>query len=125
MTARGSLLRRRRCPVRSGDVITIDFGVPVGSTPALVRPAIVVTADLTLAAFATTFHVVPVTSNVDRAWASDVPLIESGLPNDSVAQCHLCSVVDRLQVVTESGINVGSVLIAQIRSVIGDLLDIS
>ena len=54
-----------------------------------------------------------------------IPRLESGLPNDSVAQCHLCSVVDRLQVVTETGINVGSVLIAQIRSVIGDLLDIS
>jgi mRNA-degrading endonuclease toxin of MazEF toxin-antitoxin module len=124
-TPAGSSDRPPRCLVRSGDVVTIDFGVPLGSTPALVRPAVVVTADLTLVAYSTTFHVVPVTTNVARAWASDVPLIDSGLPQSSVAQCHLCAVVDQLQIVGETTINVGQLLVAQIRSVLGDLLDIS
>ena len=65
------------------------------------------------------------TTNTHRAWTSDVRLVDSGLPTDSVAQCNLCSVVDRLQVVAETGVNVGSVLLAQIRSVIGDLVDVS
>ncbi len=114
----------QRLAVRSGDILVVDFGVPIGSTPALVRPAVVVTADLTLSLFSTTFHVVPITRNVERSWASDVPLVDVSLPDDSVAQCHLCGVVDRLQIVNETGTNVGPVLLAQIRSVLGDLLDI-
>ena len=34
--------------MHSGDVVIVDFGIPVGSTPALARLAIVVTADETL-----------------------------------------------------------------------------
>lgn len=79
-TLRGSAGRAPRCPVRSGDVLSVDFGVPVGSTPAMIRPAVVVTADLTLSVYRTTFHVVPVTTNVDRAWASEVHLVHSGPP---------------------------------------------
>ena len=109
--------------MRSGDVLTIDFGIPVGSTPALVRPAVVVTADQTLAIYTTTMHVVPLTTNVGRGWATDVRLTEPGLSSRS-AQCHLCAVIDRSQVVAETGVNVGPVVLSQIRSVIGDLLDI-
>jgi mRNA-degrading endonuclease toxin of MazEF toxin-antitoxin module len=110
--------------VRSGDVVRVDFGVPVGSTPALIRPAVVITSDLTLVAYSTTFHVVPITSNVSRAWASDVPLDAPDLPRPSVAQCHLCAVVDRLQIVEHTTANVGPLVLAQIRSVLADLLDI-
>ena len=110
--------------MRSGDVLTVDFGIPVGSTPALVRAAIVVTADQTLAIYRRTVHVVPVTGNVGRSWSSDVALVGSGLPIDSAAQCHLCAVIDASQVVEETGLNVGPLLLAQVRSVIGDLLDI-
>ena len=74
--------------------------------------------------YSTTFHVVPVTTNVDRASLSDVRLDDSGLPAHSVAQCHLCGVVDQLQVVGEKVGNVGPLLLAQIRAVVGDLLDI-
>jgi mRNA-degrading endonuclease toxin of MazEF toxin-antitoxin module len=110
--------------VRSGDVIQVDFGVPVGSTPAFVRPAIVVTADQTLALYAKTFHVVPVTTNVERAWSTDVRLGDADLPVASAAQCHLCSVIDTSQVVAESDHNIGVIRLAQIRSVIADLLDV-
>jgi mRNA-degrading endonuclease toxin of MazEF toxin-antitoxin module len=110
--------------VRSGDILLIDFGIPIGSTPALIRPAVVVSADLTLSLFSTTFHVVPVTTNVARAWASDVPMTDTSFLVDSVAQCHLCGVVDELQIVEVAGENVGPVVLAQIRSVLADLFDI-
>ena len=110
--------------MRSGDVLSVDFGIPVGSTPALVRPAVVVTADQTLAIYTTTMHVVPLTTNVGRGWATDVRMTEPGLSSRSAAQCHLCAVIDRSQVVAETGVNVGPVVLSQIRSVIGDLLDI-
>jgi mRNA-degrading endonuclease toxin of MazEF toxin-antitoxin module len=110
--------------VRSGDVLRVDFGLPVGSTPALIRPAVVVTADQTLAHYTRTMHVVPITSNVDRAWTTDVPVAGRGLAVESAAQCHLCAVIDTSQVVEATGANVGVVALSQIRSVIGDLLDI-
>jgi mRNA-degrading endonuclease toxin of MazEF toxin-antitoxin module len=110
--------------VRSGDIVTIDFGIPIGSTPAFVRPAVVVTADLTLAAYSTTFHVVPITSNVTRQWLTDVALKDTRLPLASVAQCHLCAVVDRDQLIEETRLNVGAITLAQIRSTLADLLDI-
>ena len=114
----------QRLLVRSGDILRVDFGNPVGSTPALVRPAIVVTADQTLAVYSTTLHVVPVTSNVQRSWSTEVRLDESDLPVASAAQCHLCAVIDRQQIVAETGSNVGAVYLAQIRSVLADLLDL-
>ena len=110
--------------MRSGDILRVDFGIPVGSTPAFVRPAVVVTADQTLSLYTRTMHVVPVTTDVERPWATDVPLAGSGLSKDSAAQCHLCAVIDFTQVVAETGANVGPVALSQIRSVLGDLLDI-
>jgi mRNA-degrading endonuclease toxin of MazEF toxin-antitoxin module len=89
----------------------------------MVRPAVIVTADRTLQAYSRTMHVVPVTSNVERAWASDVTLVETDLPLRSVAQCHLCAVIDHSQIVAERNVNIGATSLAQIRSVLADLLD--
>ncbi len=111
--------------MRSGDILRVDFGIPVGSTAALVRPAIVVTADQTLASYTTTFHVVPVATKIERAWSTDVRLDDHLFPLPSAAQCHLCTVIDTSQVLDEAGINVGSVQLAQIRSIVADLLDVS
>jgi mRNA-degrading endonuclease toxin of MazEF toxin-antitoxin module len=121
---RGSAHQTRRSPVRSGDLLMVDFGHPVGSTPALIRPSIVITADQTLRHYSATMHVVPVTSNVGRALRTDIDLRDADLPVHSVAQCHLCAVIDASQVTSEMGSNVGAVLVAQIRSVLSDLLDI-
>lgn len=90
----------------------------------MVRAAVVVTADQTLAVFSRTFHVVPVTSNVERSWTTDVPLDAAELERNSVAQCHLCTVVDELQIVDPFVGSIGSVQLAQIRSVLADLLDL-
>ncbi len=47
---------------RAGDLAEVDSGTPLGSEPAYVRPAVVVSADVVLEAGPRTSHVVPVTS---------------------------------------------------------------
>jgi mRNA-degrading endonuclease toxin of MazEF toxin-antitoxin module len=103
--------------MRAGDVVVVDFGVPVGSTPALVRPAVVVTAQPTLDEFDRTFHVVPITST-QRRWPSDVTT------DRGHAQCHLLTTVDATQVVERTGDNVGAVIRAQIREIVSILLGV-
>jgi mRNA-degrading endonuclease toxin of MazEF toxin-antitoxin module len=103
--------------MRSGEIAIIDFGIPIGSTPALVRPAVVVTAQPTLDEFDQTFHVVPITTTA-RHWPSDVTT-ELGQ-----AQCHLLIVVDQSQIVEQTTENVGVVALAQIREIVSVLLGI-
>jgi mRNA interferase MazF len=111
--------------MQAGDIITVDFGIPAGSGPGFEHPAIVVTADLIVAQMPRTFHVVPVTSNVQRAMATDVPVAGDGLDKNSVGQCHLLTVAEIERVRDDGGRgNVGPVALAQIRSVIADLLDL-
>jgi len=119
------MLGCRRCvSMLAGDLIQVDFGVPAGSEPGFVRPAVVVTADVVLAFEPRTFHVVPVTSNVVRDLPTEVVVVGAGLGAESVAQCHLCSVISVGQVLDGVYGNVGVVALAQIRAVIGDLLDL-
>ena len=112
--------------MRAGDIVTVDFGIPAGSGPGFERPAIVVTADLIVAQLPRTFHVVPVTSNVQRAMATDVPVDGDGLDKNSVGQCHLLTVAEVERVKDDGGLgNVGPVALAHLRSVIADLLDLN
>ncbi len=112
--------------MQAGDIITIDFGIPAGSGPGFEHPAIVVTAGLIAAQMPRTFHVVPVTSNVQRAMSTDVPVDGEGLDKNSVGQCHLLTITE-IERVKEGGDrgNVGPVALAQLRSVIADLLDLN
>jgi mRNA-degrading endonuclease toxin of MazEF toxin-antitoxin module len=105
----------RRFIVRSGDLVLIDFGVPIGSSAGFVRPTIVVTAQPTLDGFDQTFQVVPVTST-ERTWPSDVP---TELGN---AQCHLMTTVDQAQIVQHLDESIGPVLLAQVRETLAILL---
>ena len=110
--------------MRAGDILTVDFGVPAGSGPGFERPAIVVTAELIAGQMPRTFHVVPVTSTVQRAMATDVPVDGDGLDKNSFGQCHLLTVVEIERVKDDGGRgNVGPVALARLRSVIADLLD--
>ena len=101
--------------MRSGDIVIIDFGLPVGSTPALVKPAVVITAQPTLDEFVQTFHVVPITST-ERRWPSDVAT------DRGHAQCHLVTTVDQSQVMESTTDNVGAVTLTQIREIVSVLL---
>jgi mRNA-degrading endonuclease toxin of MazEF toxin-antitoxin module len=101
--------------MRSGEIVIIDFGFPIGSTPALVRPAVVITAQATLDEFDRTFHVVPITTTL-RNWPTDVATPRG------LAQCHLVTTVDQVQIIDRTSENVGPVTLAQIREVVAILI---
>lgn len=111
--------------MRAGEVVEVDFGVPSGSEPGFRRPAVVVTSDRVLEGRPRTVHVVPITSNVRRDLPTEVRVSASVLGPPSVAQCHLCTVVDVARItVTGGGGDVGPASLAAMRAVLADLLDI-
>lgn len=110
--------------MRAGDVVEVDFGVPAGSEPGFRRPAVVVTADLILGSSPRTVHVVPITGNVERSLPTEVLVQAEGLDRPSAAQCHLCTVVSNERIAPTAGGSVGVAALAQVRAVLGDLLDI-
>jgi mRNA interferase MazF len=110
--------------MRAGDVVRVDFGVPAGSEPGFVRPAVVVTADAVLAHGPRTIHVVPLTSNVRRGLPFEVLVTAPQLDVPSVAQCHLCTVVSTSRVGDQEYGNIGPASLAQVRSIVADLLDL-
>lgn len=111
--------------LRAGDVCWVDFGVPHGSEPGFVRPAIVMTATLVLEQQPRTVHVVPLTSNVTRAMPTEVMVEVEGLVQPSTAQCHLLTVIDVRRLTERAGGSVGAVTLAQLRAVLADLLDLA
>jgi len=112
--------------MRAGDVVVVDFGLPQGSEPGFRRPSIVVTADLVAAANPTTLHVVPITSTTTRRLPTEVDIEPSSSGVSGMAQVHLCSVISRTRIVDDDGElgNVGPAALAQIRTVLSDLLDL-
>ena len=74
--------------ISPGDVVWLDFGVPRGSEPARIRPAVVMQEDWLLASDIATVLVVPVTSKTAlETFPGNVllPSAASGLDEDSVA----------------------------------------
>ena len=96
--------------------------------PGFERPAVVVTSDHVLEHQPRTFHVVALTTNTQRRFLpSEVPIDDTdGLSHLSVAQCHLLQVISVEDLVNGDNAigQVGPMVLAQIRSVIGDLLEI-
>jgi mRNA interferase MazF len=103
--------------MRSGDVYQIDFGSPLGSEAAFVRPAVVITDDDILETIAATFQVVPFTSTV-RHWPTDVSS-EWG-----EAQVHLITTVSSLAAGERLGA-VGPAKLHALREVLSDVLGMS
>ncbi len=113
--------------LRSGDIVRVDFGFPRGSMPGFERPAVVLTSDDVLEHRPRTMHVVALTTNTQRRLPTEVPIdVTDGLPHASVAQCHLLQVIAVEDLVDGSNSigQVGPMALAQIRSIIGDLLEI-
>ena len=80
-----------------GEIWTIDFGIPVGSLPSKIRPAVVMQNDLLGIKNLNTTVVIPFTSNLDRAEFEPNILLEkqeTGLSKDSVAVIHLIGAVN-------------------------------
>jgi mRNA interferase MazF len=113
--------------MQAGDIVRVDFGVPLGSEPGFERPAVVVTANAILAMTPRTIHVVPVTTNATRRLPSEVAITADGLVVDSSAQCHLSTTISIARVMDGSNTalgNIGPASLAQLQSVLADLLDI-
>lgn len=109
--------------MRAGDIVRVDFGVPLGSEPGFARPAFVVTATSIMESNPRTFHVIPITATVSRRLPTEIPVTGAGIDRDSVAECHLVSVISAARVVGAEG-NVGPATLAQARAVLADLFDI-
>ncbi len=109
----------------SGDVVDLELGSQRGREAGLRRPVVVVTAQEILDESANVVQVVPLTSIV-RPFGSVVQIQaaeNNGLEADAAAQCqHIRSVsVDRVESVRG---NVGAATLAEIRDVLGLLLDV-
>ena len=105
-------------------MIGVDFGVPLGSEAGNPRPAVIVTAAEIMGYEPRTFQVVPLTTS-RRGWATDVDIEADGLTASSVAQCHLLTTIPIQRMIDDHKYgNVGPVALAQIRSVLADMLDI-
>jgi len=105
--------------VNFGDIVTVDFGVPVGSEPGFVRPGIVVTADAFLRFRPTTVFVVPLTST-RRVFPSHVeidPDATNGLQTTSWALVEQLRAVAVERCNAREG-NVGPTITHQILDVI-------
>lgn len=109
----------------SGDIVAVDLGVPIGREAGYRHPAVVVTAQRLLDASPSVVQVVPLTSTV-RGFASEVAIEAdrtNGLDHTSSAQCqHIRSIAAR-RLEDRRG-NVGTAALAQIREVLGLILDL-
>lgn len=107
--------------MRAGDIVEVDFGVPIGAKVLGRRPAVVVTADAVLEHEPRTVHVVPLTSNTGRDLPSEVPV--AGPDRASMAQAHLLQAVSVVRIGAVVG-HTDAAELAQVRAVIIDLLDL-
>jgi mRNA interferase MazF len=110
--------RQAMWPMRAGDVVRVDFGVPARGEPGFIRPAIVVTSDDILDTRQLAVVVVPCSTR-RRGWLTEVDIPEFG-----VAQAHLLTTVSVDRVVEPATANVGPVVLRQVRELIGELLEI-
>ena len=82
-----------------GDVYMLDFGIPFGSEPGMLRPVVIIQADKDNLNGLNTKVVVPLTSNTVNAELKGnvfIPKSESNLSKDSVALVHQIIVVDKM-----------------------------
>lgn len=109
----------------SGDIVAVDLGAPIGREAGYRHPAVVVTAQRLLDASPSVVQVVPLTSTV-RGFASEVDIEadrSNGLDRTSSAQCQHVRAVAAGRLAEARG-NVGAAVLAQIREVLGLILDV-
>lgn len=120
----------RRCsppaqtPLRAGDVVRVDFGVPRGSEAGFQRPAVIVTATEILQYQPRTLQVVPITGTTTRRMRTELPL-QAGYPDrSSAAQTHLITTIPADALTGHTYDPVTMTELAQIRQLLTDQLDI-
>ena len=105
-------------PMRAGDVVLCDFGVPARGEPGFVRPAIVVTSNDVLEFRQHAIAVVPCTTR-KRGWLTEVDIAGFG-----VTQAHLPTTISVDRIVEATLTNIGPAALHQIRELIADLLEL-
>lgn len=109
--------------MNAGDVVEIDFGLPVGSEAGFRRPGVVVTDDAFLRYRPSTVFVVPLTST-KRTFPSHVeipPDTANQLRNTSYAPVEQLRAVSVDRCGPPTG-NVGLLVLHQIRNVLGMII---
>lgn len=108
--------------MRPGEVVEVDFGIPLGSEGGFRRPAIVVTSSLIMQVDPATFQVVPMTTNVKRDLPYELRL-DSWEPA-SAAQCHLVTTIDRAALTGTMFGRITTTDLRKIRELLRDILDL-
>ena len=111
----------RRC----GDVQPADLGEPHGREAGFARPVVIVTAQLVLDQSPSVVQVVPLTSKI-RGYRSEVtiePDPGNALEAVSAAQCQHIRAIAIKRLAEPIG-NVGPQVLAQMREILADLLDL-
>lgn len=111
----------RRC----GDVQLADLGEPQGREAGFARPVVIATAQLVLDQAPSVVQVVPLTSRI-RGYRSEVtiePDPANGLEAVSAAQCQHIRAIAVERLADPIG-NVGPEVLAQVREILADLLDL-
>jgi mRNA interferase MazF len=106
--------------LNSGDVVTLELGLPRDREAGLRRPVVVATAQRLLDASPRVIHVIPLTTTLP-GFGSEVPIDpneSNGLDRPSVAQCQHIWAASIGRVGQVLG-NVGPVALAQIRETLG------
>lgn len=109
----------------SGDIVSVDLGVPIGREAGHLHPAVIVTAQRVLDASPAVVQVVPLTSTL-RGFGSEVDIAadqHNGLERTSAAQCQHVRAVATARLGAVRG-NVGTAALAQVRDILGLLLDV-
>ncbi|MCA1644884.1 MAG: type II toxin-antitoxin system PemK/MazF family toxin [Chloroflexi bacterium] len=109
----------------SGDVFYLALDTPIGREAGYRHPAVVVTAQRLLDASPSVVQVVPLTSAL-RGFGSEVEIEadgHNGLGSTSSAQCQHIRAVAAVRLGDRVG-NVGTASLAQIRDVLGLILDV-
>ncbi|MCQ3808214.1 MAG: type II toxin-antitoxin system PemK/MazF family toxin [Acidimicrobiia bacterium] len=109
----------------SGDVVLIDLGTPAGHEAGFRHPAVVVAAQRVIDGGTSVVQVVPLSSRV-WGFASEVEVDadpSNGLDLRSAAQCQHVRAVVTARIADRLG-NVGAAPLAQIREVLGLILDL-
>jgi mRNA-degrading endonuclease toxin of MazEF toxin-antitoxin module len=112
-----------RPPLVSGDVVEIDFGVPVGFEAGFTRPAVVIGDARHLIRSPSVVFAIPLTST-PRSLPSHVPIVPdhlNGLTEASVAQAEHLRSISALRVTKVLG-NVGPVILYQLTDIVVMLL---
>lgn len=111
--------------LNSGDVVSLDLGMPEGREAGFRDPAVVLTAQRILNASPSVVQVVPLTTTI-RGFGTEVsirPDPTNGLTDLSAAQCQHIRAVSTARVGVVHG-NVGGVALAQVRETIAVILDL-